>query len=154
MIGLIDAKVLKLCTKCNITKSTLEFSNQRFRNDGLYPFCKSCLKNENLRYKRSVKGLINSAYSGMKRRVSSKNYEHRFWFGKSLLTKEEFIELVNKNKIKCLKLYIIWRNNNFNNNFTPSVDRKDSSIGYTKENITFLPTQENRYKATLWRYKK
>lgn len=157
MIGLIDADFttsIKFCTKCRKNKNLLDFTNQKSRKDGLYPFCKDCLKDENLKYKRSIKGLINSAYSGMKRRVLSKNYEHRFWFGKSILSKEEFIKLIILNKIKCLKLYIIWKNNNFDNNFTPSVDRKNSNIGYTKENITFLPTQENRYKAVLCRYKK
>lgn len=154
MIGLIDADSVKLCTKCNITKSVLEFSNQKFRNDGLYPFCKTCLKNENFKYKTSINGLINSTYSGMKRRVNSTNPEHKYWFKKEILLKSEFITLINLNKLKCLRLYVNWKINNFNKNLTPSVDRINSNIGYTKTNITFIPTQENRYKAVLKRWEK
>lgn len=53
-----DSTLLKICTKCGITKPTGDFHKDKQRSDGLRPSCKSCKKAAGAEYwaKNSEKG--------------------------------------------------------------------------------------------------
>lgn len=134
----------KFCTKCQNVKSKNEFTKQKLRKDGLYPFCRYCLCNENLIYKRSFIGVINQMYSDMKKRVSTPKYI--YWYGKSILSKQKFEYWIKRNN-KFKRLFNIWKNKDYNNMIKPSIDRINSNEGYILGNIQILLNEENRTKA-------
>ena len=141
---------MKICTKCNLSLLSNEFNFQKSRCDGLYPICKKCLKDENLRYKRSVIGIIKQTYADMKKRVS--NPQYKYWYGKPLLSQNEFELFVDNNIDIFNKLYEDWILSGHKNKLKPSIDRKDSSIGYIESNMQFITTEENREKARVKKF--
>ena len=140
---------MKKCSKCKLNKSILEFGKQQCRPDGLYPFCAECLKTENLKYKRSFSGFINTMYGNMKRRVLDR--QCIYWYGLPILSKEKFCFWINRNN-KFKRLYKNWVTNNYDKRLTPSIDRIDSSKGYLLGNIQVIGTQDNRFKALIKRW--
>lgn len=87
----------KKCSKCKIDKPINNFTKQISRKDGLYPFCRECLKIENLIYKRSMIGLVNNMYCKMKERTSLS--KHIYWYGKPILSKEKFEFWIYRNNV-------------------------------------------------------
>jgi hypothetical protein len=50
------------------------------------------------------------------------------------------------------KLYAAWESSGFLRDLCPSVDRIDSSLGYTLDNVQWLTHSENSRKATIERW--
>lgn len=102
--------------------------------------CKDKISASSKRYRRSKKGLINQIYGSQKTR--SKKRGHKL----PTYTKKELKEwLYSETQFDAL--YNVWVVNDFNKNFTPSIDRKNDNIGYTMENIQLMTWEENNAKA-------
>lgn len=72
--------------------------------------------------------------------------------GKELLSKEEFYCWAKSNPA-FWSLFSEWTQSGYDQKFTPSVDRIDSSKGYTLANIQWLTHQQNSAKAMENRWK-
>jgi hypothetical protein len=78
----------------------------------------------------------------MKERVSGKEDRYKYWAGKSILPKEIFI-LWAKNHPDFLRLYKQWINSGYIPKLAPSVNRIDSNLGYTLDNIEWVSKSDN-----------
>lgn len=91
--------IMKTCTKCNIIKSTAEFSiRKRKTKQSLQSWCKQC----HTEYKRQY---YLDNVNGYKDKIKQRNKELIIWFTK---LKEKLIcELCGENHIACLDFHHI-----------------------------------------------
>lgn len=95
------------------------------------------------KYEKTVSGFLMRVYRNMLSRVSGvQKLKAHLYIGKEILSKEEFYNW-SKNSIEFNNLYNIWKLNNYDRKLTPSVDRIDSSKGYTLENMRWITHSEN-----------
>lgn len=68
--------------------------------------------------------------------------------GKGLISKEEFFEWCKDfdNFQAFLTIYFEWASEGFPNGLTPTIDRVNSKLGYTKDNIQWLSFNDNSLK--------
>jgi hypothetical protein len=144
----------KVCYKCKKTLPKSMFSKNKESKDGLQHKCKPC-DNEyqrsrprdqeyekQYRLKKSkdfdyrIQGLLNAS----KQRAKEKNREHD-------LTKQDLIDLFPKDG--CCPIFgfkLEWNGGGFRET-SPSVDRIDSTKGYTKDNVQIISWKANRIKG-------
>ncbi len=128
----------KICTLCGIEQKVNEFNSNKTATDGLASNCKKCHK---IIYKKwlesDIKNFIKRAYLSCKHNCLKRNKDLEF-----TITEQEIIDLYYKQKGKCAlsgeKLTTIVLENNGINDFNLSIDRKDSSKGYTIDNIQLV----------------
>lgn len=84
---------------------------------------------------------IRQSYYLMKRRTKRKGFQ-------TIIDKSEF-ETFARNSTKFKKLFNIWKTSNYPLSLTPTVDRIDNNVGYTKENIQFLSYRDNQSKGSV-----
>jgi hypothetical protein len=65
----------------------------------------------------------------------------------SIISKVEFEKLANDSKV-FFELFDAWKDSNFTLALTPTVDRIDNKLGYTKDNIQFLSYKDNQSKGS------
>jgi len=108
----------------------------------------SCTK----KYEKTKKGFLVRMYRNMKSRVVGILYKKaHLYLGKELLDKEIFYNIA-LNDENFNKLFQEWEISEYNRKLTPSVDRIDSSLGYSVENIRFITHSENSRLGNLSRY--
>lgn len=118
--------------------------------------CKECSKKayakgycEKHYRKCDVNAFLTKVYKNMRQRVLGiQKTNMNTYYGLELLSKEEFINFT-KNNDQFARLYKEWIQNGYKRTETPSVDRIDSTKGYTLDNIRWLPNWLNfSYGAT------
>lgn len=126
---------LKTCTSCKLEKPFSQFSKSVASKDGKAPVCKACNKNyydANIRNK--IEKIIDRQFIGTFGRAKYKNLEHtiaREWFdtkvvaGHCELTGLPFNYTVKVEGARCMP-------------YLPSIDRIDSSKGYTEDNCRVI----------------
>lgn len=92
-------------------------------------------------YDKSFNGYILRAYGHMKQRVNGKSKPH-IYKGLPLLDKAEFIAWASKNSV-YKKLHAYWVETGYKRKYSPSIDRKDSTKGYTLDNIQWVTQSVN-----------
>lgn len=148
----------KKCFKCNKIKSLDKFYKHPKMPDGTVNKCKECNKTENnvnrknrlnyyknydlKRYRKNFTRLLKHKYRGMYERVNGIR-SIRNSLGKELCSYAEFIDWFNKNKKQFIKLYKKWEKSGFERKLSPSIDRIDSSKGYSIDNIQWLALTDN-----------
>ncbi len=94
-------------------------------------------------YNHSLSGIIRNAYYNMKRRINSKDfYRHKYYIGLELVDRDLFKRWCKDNK-KLKKLHQIWEQNNYDQKYTPSIDRLNPNLGYTLDNIDWCSVSDN-----------
>lgn len=111
-------------------------------------------KNKNYstkKYERSKKGKLMRTYRNMESRVKGilKKKEHLYG-GLPLLEREEFYEWSLGDE-HFNSLYDDWVKSDYDLKLSPSIDRKDTSEGYTKDNIRWVTHSENSSLGGKWR---
>lgn len=100
-------------------------------------------------YRRSIHGVIINAWHRMRARVEGRTYSpleyNKKYIGLPILTKEEFFKWVKSSNIKAV--HARWKKHSYIRNLSPTIDRIDSSKGYTLDNIQWLSFNENARKA-------
>lgn len=147
----------KECPKCNTEKLLTAFNNNKASKDGKQRLCRIC-DNESTKHNKSkrdhkayekayrkarfndidfrLKGLLNAS----KARANQKQREHS-------ITLQDLYELYPKdNKCPVFGFELQWNTAGFRET-SPSIDRIDSSRGYTKDNIQIISWKANRLKA-------
>ena len=124
-----------VCHKCNLKRQ----SNIRKYSENRY----------SKKYEKTINGFLMRTYRNMLSRVSGIQYKKsHLYLGKSILSKNDFY-LWSKNSNEFRELFLNWKNENYNRKITPSIDRIDSSKGYSLDNIRWLTHSENSRLGSL-----
>ena len=126
----------KECTKCGEIKELKEFSKRSNSTDGYRHQCRKCRSyTHNRGLEAKMKDMYNKqGANSIKRGKPGPTYTFK-WFREWLLD-NGFEEL-----------HETWEENNYNRWFSPSVDRIDPMLSYTKNNIQLMTWKQNSLKG-------
>lgn len=100
---------------------------------------RACAKYE----RKSKQGFLMRAYRNMQSRVTGvQSRKHHLYAGKELLSREEFYRW-SLESLDFHRLFDAWLAAGHPRRICPSVDRKDSSLGYSIGNIRWITFSEN-----------
>ncbi len=133
---------MKICADCKESKELKLFNKNKQQKDGYSCYCIKCSRiRNNKKYKKlSLKHdwKIEQTLRASKNRALKNNLEHT-------LTLEELKTLYPvDNKCPILGIDLVW---GFPKDSSPSLDRIDSSKGYTYENCQIISNRANRIKS-------
>lgn len=101
-----------------------------------------------IRYERTPNGFLMRLYRNMKSRVLGiQKQKAHLYEGKELLPKEEFYAWAKSKKF--YKMYAVYCDSGRDRRLAPTVDRIDSSLGYTVSNMRWLTHSENSRLGSL-----
>lgn len=139
-----------VCWDCKETKNRKLFPYRKQYKYNKEKRCKLCnLKNK--RYRRNnfninqkINEMINSAKGSAKRRLNRGRKEA----GVITITIDDILQILEKQKYKCVYtgVKLSWE---YNNPYKASIDRIDSSKGYTSDNIQIVSFIVNQAKSNL-----
>ena len=158
-LSLVYTPQSKECPVCSTVKLFSEFNNNKAAKDGKQRLCRSCdntrlKENRNARrehYKKYEKNYRKERFNDLsyrlqnllnasRARARNKNREHT-------LTKEDLYDLYPvDNKCPVFGFDLEWNTSGFRET-SPSIDRIDSSKGYTKDNVQIISWKANRLKS-------
>lgn len=130
----------KKCTNCEVIKPISGFYTRKDRKLGVASECMVCSCNRKLLYARTKKGLLKRIYSSQI--ASSRKRGH----GNPEYTKQELIYRYEDDNDFVI-VYNNWVSSGYDTFKSPSLDRKDDTIGYSFENIQVMTWGENRDKG-------
>ena len=156
---------MKQCKKCLSLKELKDFKNHPETKDKRTGKCRVCLNeaqrikricNNNsstFKYEKTYKGFLVRLYRNMKSRITGVQKQNfKLYEEKNLLSKEDFYNWSLNNK----NFYILFENykvSNYDRKLSPSVDRIESSLGYTIDNMEFVTLSENCRRSSITRFK-
>jgi hypothetical protein len=95
------------------------------------------------KYEKSPKGFLMRLYRNMQSRVTGvQKQKFHLYQGKELLDRQDFYNWSIDNPI-FLEMFEIYKSSEFNRKLAPTVDRIDSSKGYSLDNMRWLTHSEN-----------
>lgn len=95
----------------------------------------------NSRYWKTPKGKLVMTYNNMSRRVRGYVKPH-LYKGLKILNRQIFYSWAESN-LEYISIYEKWVASDYERKLSPSIDRVDSSLGYTLDNIRWLTHSEN-----------
>jgi hypothetical protein len=128
--------VMKTCSKCKEIKLVSEFQKDKSTSSGLRSSCKTCSYKATIEWNRSPEGVACRLWH--KHNARSKTRDHE----KPNYSREWLFDFV-LNHPNFEKLYAAWVASDYDKYLSPSVDRINDRIGYTKENIRLVTFGEN-----------
>lgn len=153
----------KVCIRCGIEQDISEFRKQKETHDGHVNQCRTCLNeiqrikrkatgNEiTRRYEKTPNGFLMREYRNMQSRVTGiQKKKAHLYLGKELLPRDEFYTWA-KSQPAFWNLFKVWEHFGYNQKWTPTVDRIDSSLGYTTDNMEWVTHSENSRRGSLSR---
>lgn len=101
------------------------------------------------KYEKTHKGFLMRLYRNMKSRITGiQKSKYHLYEGKELLSKDDFyVWAVNQQTFYAL--FGRYQAANFDRKLAPSVDRIDSTRGYTTNNMEFVTHSENSRRGNL-----
>lgn len=115
------------------------------------------LKNNNVctkKYEKTQKGFLMRLYRNMLSRITGIQKEkHHLYKGKDILSKEAFYEWA-QNSPDFFDLWDHYKESGYQQKLAPSVDRKDSSLGYEPHNMEWVTHSENSRRGAIQRHQK
>jgi hypothetical protein len=137
----------KYCTRCGQTKPSSSFTKAKRYKDGLSTYCTNCKLKSDSAYKRTLKGYLTFKIQTSRREAKKDGREFS-------ITLNDLLELWNSQGGKC---YYTGRdmehyssgNARTKNPSAVTIDRLDSSRGYTRDNIALCVWVVNRAKNAL-----
>jgi len=104
--------------------------------------CKQCRAIARQQLSRTKEGLIKNIYNHQVKH--SKRKQHPL----PEYSKQELIDELLPHK-KFNRIYLDWVKSDYDKNLTPSIDRTNPMLPYTKDNITIMTWKENATKGRL-----
>lgn len=133
---------MKKCNKCEKIKNTSEFYSDKRNKDKLQGICKDCFNKRQTNLCRTKIGLINRIYSHQRENCRKRNHKYPEYSLKELrewcLSKKEYH-----------LQFEIWKINNYDFKFAPSIDRLNDYKSYSFSNIRIISAIENIRIANL-----
>jgi hypothetical protein len=128
----------KICSMCKVKQDVINFNSCKTATDGLYSSCKKCAKNSQKKWLESnIKNFIKKVYISCKSNCVRRSKNLVF-----AITEEDILELYYKQDgkcaISCEILTKIALEDKGINKYNVSIDRINSSKGYTKDNIQLV----------------
>ena len=109
-------------------------------------------KNNNVctkKYEKTHKGFLMRLYRNMQSRVTGVQHaKFHLYEGKSLLPRDEFYKWAMESD-KFFALFKEYEDSGFSRKLTPSVDRVDSSKGYSVDNMEWVTHSENSRRGSV-----
>lgn len=157
-------EIQKKCIKCKITKLLTEFYKHPDMPDGTVNKCKECNKKENKlnwhskrkekllydqnRHRYSIQRIFNHRYAGIGVRCRGVGKICKVT-GMSYLSKQEWNDWCYEsyNYEKFIEIYKNWVDSGFTHKLSPSIDRINNNLGYTKDNLQWLTQSNNSSKG-------
>ena len=103
------------------------------------------------KYEKTKKGFLMRLYRNMLSRVTGVHREkYHLYKGKGILHRQDFYQWALASG-KFHALFNEWEISNYDRKLTPSVDRIDSSCGYTLDNIEWVTHSENSRRGAIKR---
>lgn len=129
---------IKRCSMCKVQQNVINFNSCKTATDGLHSNCKKCSKNISKKWLESdIKNFIKKVYLSCKHNCLNRRKNLVFD-----ITEEDILELYYKQEGKCsLSGEILTKNaleDTGVNKYNVSIDRIDSSKGYTNDNIQLV----------------
>lgn len=104
------------------------------------------------KYEKTKRGFLMRLYRNMQSRVTGvQKAKHHLYRGISLLERERFYDWAMASP-RFHAMFYDWQWAQYDRKMTPSVDRVDSSRGYTTDNMEWVTRSENSRRGTLSRY--
>lgn len=106
------------------------------------------------KYEKTKSGFLVRLYRNMKSRIEGIQYlKAHLYQNKELLDKESFYSWANSQEA-FHNLFDVWEHSRYDRKLTPSVDRKESSRGYTIDNMEWVTHSENSRRGSRNRHGK
>lgn len=125
----------KVCFRCSELKPLSEFSKRT-------NVCKPCVVLRNKEYYRTIKGMPTQMWNNC--RLNSKARGHYMSF-----TRAELVNWLNQNNFANLHYY--WEQSGYHKDLKPSIDRLNSMLPYTFDNMRLVTWKENNQAAYIER---
>jgi hypothetical protein len=125
----------KNCKSCLKLKALVEFSKAHSNKDGYNSFCKICVADRVKQYYKTIPGIVTHIYNGEK--TASKQRGHSL----PTYNKQELNNWLHNNGL--IILFNSWKNSGYKKELKPSVDRINSTEGYSFSNIRLVTWKEN-----------
>ena len=124
-----------------LIKCAIEWCKNPQSKKGGGKFDRFCVSHK---HKATIDRFLSNLYTRMNQRIRGKNTDKSTSYLKAdLLCLESIFKEWAKNHPDFLKLYKQWANSHFDQRLTPSVNRLDSSRGYTLDNVEFVTFSQN-----------
>lgn len=154
MVSYLSMK--KECSKCKEILSKSYFYKDKRTANGLYSACKKCHGKARDSYKITCKARLRqnpspkivgayAHYLITYRLIKCEYYKDI----RLCLSKQEIINFFADNWEVYMSLYAVWKENNFQKKYFPSVDRIDPKGHYEIANMQIIPHHENSRRAHL-----
>jgi hypothetical protein len=140
------------CASCEIEKDISEFHSDKSSTTGLQSYCKDCQSEKSKKWASTLDGFVKRLHLDMrhnaKKRAKELNIE---------ITCDDIKELYFKQNGLCAlsgltmttDTYMTKGNQHIINKMNISIDRINSDLGYTKDNIQLVGAMINRMKSDL-----
>lgn len=103
------------------------------------------------RYEKTKNGFLMRLYRNMQSRITGvQRSKHHLYAGKNLLPRAEFYAWA-KHSRRFHALFAAYEASGFARKLAPSVDRKDSTLGYVRGNMEWVTHSENSRRGGYWR---
>lgn len=93
-------------------------------------------------YYRTKRGLLFRIYGGMKKRILGYSKCPHLYIGKDICDRESFYNWAVVNEA-FNKLFNTWEQEKYIRKLVPSINRINSKLGYTLDNMEFITNSEN-----------
>lgn len=104
-------------------------------------------------YSKGLKGRLVRCYNHMYQRCNGNHIGYKRYKGLDVLSRDDFYNYSLNDK-DYLRLHSDWVNSNYKRGLCPSIDRIDSSRGYTLDNIRWVTHSENSRLGSVSRWSK
>jgi hypothetical protein len=158
--NMIDNKttkqVLQRCSNCETFLPLSAYHKDITKKSNLRKDCKECRSKVNQIYYKTVHGHLTSIYNAMKTRCNLSNtHTHFVWYHgvKLLVTKEDFISWSKSAQSGYMKLYHAWKKFGYIRTLSPSIDRIDSDLHYSLDNMQWLSLSTHSTKTNNHRWR-
>lgn len=139
----------KFCPKCTSDKSRDDFTNDRNRKDGKYPYCKVCRAKDFAALKTPE---WQAARTASNRAYREGNAERLMWLSAKRRAARRGVaftiqpeDVVIPERCPVLGIELVIAKGRFNEN-SPSLDRKDPLKGYVPGNVSVISFRANLIK--------
>lgn len=96
-----------------------------------------------IRHSRTRTGFIMRKYNNMRSRILLEHEKRHLYPADGLLSKDEFTAWLGIHYMTFDRLFRAWEESGYERRLSPSVDRIDSSKGYTTDNMELVTNSVN-----------